>query len=272
MPYFSTGEVELYYEMLGSGEESIVFLNGVMMNTDTWAIQTRELKDKYNIVVSDFRGQGKSSKPDMPYTFEMHADDLKQLLDGLGIKKAHFVGTSYGAEVGMHFALRYPALVKSLVLATAVSESDALLKHKIETWKVAAKHALELGEQSKYDFFLSCAPLNFSSMFIEKHPDFIHERATSIAKFSDEWFTAFIRLCECFQSLDITGQLHKINVPSLIIAAEYDDLKTVRYSSILSNEIPNSESVIVMNAGHSMVIENSREFLTCILGFISKIK
>lgn len=272
MPYFNTGEVDLFYETFGSGDEYIVFLNGVMMNTDTWHSQAQALQHSYNILLSDFRGQGRSSKPDIPYSFEMHADDLKKLLDDLGIEKAHFVGTSYGAEVGMHFALRYPQSVKSLVLATAVSESDYLLKQKIETWKIAAKHALKLGKQAKFDFFHTCAPLNFSSEYLEKHPNFIDDMSSVLAATQDNWFTAFIRLCECFQQLDITKELNKIDIPTLIIAAEYDDLKTVRYSSILSNEIKNSESVIVMNAGHSMVIENSAEFLTCVMGFIGKVK
>ena len=272
MPYFNTGEVNIYYKTLGSGDDYIVFLNGVMMNTETWSTQTDVLQENYNILLSDFRGQGRSSKPDAPYSFELHADDLKMLLDELGIKKAHFVGTSYGAEVGMHFTIRYPDYVKSLVIATAVSESDNLLKQKIETWIIAAKHALRIGKEAKYDFFEICAPLNFSSDFLEQNPEFIEDKCKLLSETPDEWFIAFIRLCECFQKLDITDELCKINVPTLIIAAEYDDLKTVKYSSILSNNIPNSESVIVMNAGHSMVLENSAEFLTCVMGFINKIK
>ncbi len=270
MPVFNTGEVNLYYETIGSGDEWIVLLNGVMMSTDTWSYQVNALAKHYKILVSDFRGQGKSSRPDQVYTFDMHVKDLKSLLDNQGIKKAHFVGTSYGAEVGMHFTLKHQSYVKSLTIATAVSESDYLLKQKIETWKVAAKHALELGKPAKYDFFRTCAPLNFSSEFLESNPDFLHERAEMVSNLPDDWFIAFSRLCECFQSLDITEQLCDITVPTLIIAAEYDDLKTVRYSSILSSKIPGSESVIVMNAGHSMVIENSAEFLTCLMGFISK--
>ncbi len=272
MPYFNTGEIDLYYELLGSGDEYIVFLNGVMMNTDTWMVQAKGLKENHKILLSDFRGQGRSSKPDMNYTFEMHVNDLKSLLDELGIKKAHFVGTSYGAEVGMYYALKYPEYVQSLILATAVSESDYLLKQKIETWIIAAKHALTLGKQAKYDFFATCAPLNFSSVFLERNPGFVNDKASIVSEFPDEWFVAFIRLCECFQGFDITNELHNIKTPTLIIAAEYDDLKTVRYSSILSSKIPNSESVIVMNAGHSMVIENSAEFQTCVIGFIDKYK
>ncbi len=272
MPKVNTGEVDLYYEYVGTGDECIVLLNGVMMSTDAWGYQTPVLSKHYKVLLNDFRGQGRSSKPDHPYTFDMHATDLKFLLDELGIKKAHFVGTSYGAEVGMHFAIKYPEYVKSLTAATAVSESDYLLKQKIESWCIAARHALELGKSAKYDFFLLSAPYNFSTSFLATHPTFLEEKAKEVAKLPDEWFRAFIRLCECFKSLDITDQLHKIKARTLIISAENDTLKSVRYSAIMAKQISKSESVIVMEAGHSMVIESSSEFLTCLMGFINKLE
>lgn len=272
MPKFDTGEVDLYYEYVGSGDECIVLLNGVMMSTDSWSYQTPVLSKHYRVLLSDFRGQGRSSKPDTPYSFDMHINDLKNLLDHLGIKRANFVGTSYGAEVGMYFAIKFPEYVKSLTVATAVSESDYLLKQKIESWCIAARHALELGSSGKYDFFLLSAPYNFSTSFLETNPTFLEETAKDVSRFPDEWFRAFIHLCECFKSLDITDQLHKIKARTLIISAENDTLKSVRYSAIMAKQIADSESVIVMEAGHSMVIESSSEFLTCLMGFINKLR
>ncbi|THB66008.1 MAG: alpha/beta hydrolase [Gammaproteobacteria bacterium] len=268
MPYLENDNEKIYYEMTGEGEEIIVFLNGVMMSTESWVFQVPVFSRKYRILLHDFRGQGRSSKPDYEYTFDMHADDIKSLLDELGIKKAHFVGTSYGAECGMVFAIKYPEYVKTLTVSAAVSESDFLLKEKIESWCIAARHAIKYGEKS--DFMLLSAPYNFSSNFIEKHPGFFQEKAELVAQFPDEWFVAFIRLCECFKTLNITDHLSEITAPVLVIAAEHDVLKNVRYSAIMAHNFKNAESVIIMDAGHSLIYEKAAEFNSTLMGFIDK--
>jgi 3-oxoadipate enol-lactonase len=268
MPYHQVDSVSIHYELLGKGDQTIVFLNGVMMSTESWMFQTECFSKRFQLLLSDFRGQGLSSKPDEPYTFEQHCFELKSLLDHLGIKKAHFVGTSYGAEVGMKFAILYPEYVQSLCIAGAVSESNNLLRSKIESWCIAARHAIEFNK--KRDFLLITAPFNYSSNFLERHPTFLEEKADMLVDYPDEWFSAFIRLCECFKTFNITKDLHKITTPVLVIAGEHDILKSVRFSALMKRQIPHAESLIIMDSGHALVIENAGEFNSALLGFIER--
>ena len=268
MPQFEHQGIELFYDLKGQGNETVVFLNGIMMSTESWKMQSDLFSKKYTVLLNDFRGQGRSSMPDEPYTFDQHVEDLKALLDHLKITSAHFVGTSYGAEVGMKFALKYPKQIKTLTLATAVSESDFLLKEKVESWAIAARHAISYGE--KADFFLLSAPFNFSSPFLEKNPDFYEKQIAKIKELPDSWFKAFIRLCDCFKTLDATKELHKLKMPVFVLAGEYDILKSVRFSAIMSKKISNVEAMIVMDAGHALVIEKAAEFNSAVTGFIDK--
>ena len=74
----------------------------------------------------DTRGHGADrARPTGAYTLDQMADDLKGLLDGLGIKETHFVGLSMGGMIGQTFALKHPAMVQSLVLCDTTSRYPA---------------------------------------------------------------------------------------------------------------------------------------------------
>ena len=168
----------------------------------------------------------------------------------------------------MMFALTYPEYVQTLSLTGAVSESDYLLRSKIESWCIAARHAIKYNE--KADFLLISAPFNYSSNYLENNQDFLNEKAELISSFPDKWFTSFIRLCECFKTLNITDRLSELQMPVLVVAAEHDVLKTVRFSAIIKRHIPHAETLIIMDAGHALVIEKADEFNTAVMGFIDK--
>lgn len=102
MPFLNVQEeVSLFYEVKGDLEssETIVFLNGVMASTNSW-YQFIPFFERfgYKMLLHDFKGQLKSSKPEGPYTFEEHAMELKELMDFLQIKNANLIGTSYGEK------------------------------------------------------------------------------------------------------------------------------------------------------------------------------
>lgn len=268
MPFHHVDNIRLYYELLGEGEQTIVFLNGVMMSTESWLFQTPEFSKRYRVLLHDFRGQGRSSGPDEPYTFDQHCQELKSLLDALGIRQAHFIGTSYGSEVGMMFAVNHPEYIQSLTICAGVSESNALLRAHIDSWCVAARHAIE--HNTKDDFMFSCAPLNYSAGFLEQNPGFVAERAKMVAQLPDSWFASLIRLCECFNTFDITAQLHRIKAPVLLISGSEDILKGPPFAALMKAQMPHAESLIVMGAGHAMVIEKAAEFNSLVMGFIDR--
>lgn len=261
MPYAEVNGVKIYYELHGKGE-TVIFLNGILANTSSWMYQAPLFSKQFQVLLLDFRGQGKSEKPAMKYSMEQHADDLKALMDNLKIANTHIVGISFGAEVAMVFATKYPEMLKSLVITCAVSHVDPIIKAMAERWLIAAR--LRSG---KY-LFEAVYPDVFSEEFIEKKRDFISGTAPLYDTAVD--IDAFIELLKGFMQLNITPELSKIKTPTLVIAAENDKIKPLKYSKIIQKEITGAEFVIIKNSGHTVIWEKPEEFNTLVLNFIER--
>jgi len=259
MPYVKVNDIQMYYELHGSGE-TIVFLNGILANTSSWMYQVPYFSKQFQVLLLDFRGQGMSEKPLMEYPMEIHADDIKALMHELKISSAHIVGISFGGEVALIFAMKYPNMVKSLTVSCAVSHVDQVIKAMVERWLIAAR--LRSG---KY-LFQTIYPDIFSDEFMEKKWDLI----SSTAPFYDTTvdIDAFIELLKGFLRLNITSDLPKIKCPTLIIAAEKDKIKPPRYSKIIHSKIVGSHFVVIKNSGHTVIWERPEEFNKRVLRFI----
>ena len=116
----STG-VDLYYEIHGEGE-TVVLLQGTGFACDVWREHpVSDLKDKYQFVIIDPRGIGRSSPVDHFFNIYQLAADTAALLDHLKIDKAHVLGHSIGGRIALALAVNYPRKVKSLFLASTGS-------------------------------------------------------------------------------------------------------------------------------------------------------
>ncbi len=269
MPYARVNGVDIYYEVMGEGEP-IVLLNGIFMNTKSWFNQYVILSRKYRVILHDFRGQWKSGKPRdrNSYSIETHAEDLRELLDYLNIEKVHLVGTSYGGEVALKFAVKYPDYVKDLIVIAAASEIHTDLK-------LGALRMIEAAKtKDPYKFVLSWITDVYSDNFLDRMGWRFVERLVNIYSVGFD-YDAIVFLLESFLELEknpLTPVLNKITAPTLVIAAEKDRVKPVKYSRIIADKIRDSELVIVNNAGHAVVIENPKLVNTLIIGFIERNK
>lgn len=118
MTIASINDIEMYYEEHGDvRNEPVLLIMGFGANAGAWAPQVPALAAQYRVIAFDNRGAGRSTQPDAPYSMEQMAADSAALLDHLGIASAHIIGASMGGMIAQEFALRYPARVRSLVLA-----------------------------------------------------------------------------------------------------------------------------------------------------------
>ncbi|TVQ21315.1 MAG: alpha/beta hydrolase [Spirochaetaceae bacterium] len=180
---------------------------------------------------------------------DSHADELCRLLDACEVDAGSVIGTSYGAEVGLLFALRHPDRCRSLVMIDGVSESDAVLKTAVESWKAAALSDARV-------FYRTLIPWNYSARYITENKQMLAEREDAVAGLPREYFEGFARLCDAFLGLDVTDELSRIKCPTLILVAENDILKTRAYSQRMKDNIPGAELEVIPGAGHAVVIEN----------------
>lgn len=262
MSFINVNNIKLYYELHGeTNKETIVLSNGILMSTASWNFQIAELKKHFQVLVYDCRGMWQSDHPNQQYSMELHADDLFYLLSALRIDQAHIAGISYGSEISMLFALKYPEKTKSLLVFDGVSQVDPLLKSFGDTWIAAAK--LKDAEL----LLKVTTPLNFSEEWIIKN-----QRILPILeeKYRQLDFDTFIRLMDSFYKFNITNRLPEIQVPTLVVVGEKDILKTRLYSERIAELIPNSEFFVVPGSGHALCLEKPREFNSLVMGFVYK--
>ncbi len=108
--------IHLHYQQFGEGPD-IVMLHGITGNLAIWHLEiVPALMAHYRITTYDLRGHGYSDVPPTGYTTADHAADLRNLLDTLGIQRAHVIAHSFGADIALHFTILFPERVERLVL------------------------------------------------------------------------------------------------------------------------------------------------------------
>lgn len=260
MPLIKVNDVNLYYELHGAENADVIVLsNGIFMSTASWGYQVAALKQHFRVLVYDCRGMWKSDHPAGPYSMQQHADDLAALLHALDINKAHFAGISYGGEVSMTFALKYPEMVRSLIVSSSVSQIDPLLMAIGQSWVTA------LQSKDAKTLFAVTLPYNFSDRYIHENQELL---AATGKKYEQMDFESVSELMSAFLKLDITGQLKNISSPTLVIVGEEDILKSRNYSEIIAREIPNAQLLIIPHAAHAVCLEKPKEFNAAVLGFL----
>jgi 3-oxoadipate enol-lactonase len=122
------GEIRL--RVSGTGE-AILFWPSLLMTGDMWSAQAEHFSDRYRVVLIDPPGHGGSERLTAAFTFEDCARCVVDILDGLGIDDAHFVGNSWGGMIGGTFAATYPDRVRRAVLMNCTA-SPAGARQKVE--------------------------------------------------------------------------------------------------------------------------------------------
>ncbi|GAH97822.1 unnamed protein product, partial [marine sediment metagenome] len=104
------------YKKFGEGDPLLLIM-GYSGTIDLWATEMlKELAARYQVIIFDNRGMGKTTASDKEFTIELFADDTRGLLDALGIERAHVLGWSLGTYIAQEFALTYPDKVDKLIL------------------------------------------------------------------------------------------------------------------------------------------------------------
>jgi pimeloyl-ACP methyl ester carboxylesterase len=124
MPHAEVNGARLYYEEHGQGVP-LVLSHGGWTDTDHWLPNAGPLSRRWRVVLWDRRGCGRSSDPGEPHTWQLWRDDLRGLLDHLGIESAYAGGCSYGALLALELALEWPRTVRALVLESGSPDGIA---------------------------------------------------------------------------------------------------------------------------------------------------
>jgi pimeloyl-ACP methyl ester carboxylesterase len=125
MPYAELDGIETYYDVHGEGPP-LVLLHGAYMNAELMAPLAEGLARTRQVIVPEAQGHGRTADVDRPITYEQMADDTAALLRRLELEAADVVGYSMGGATALQVAIRHPALVRRLVVASATFRYDGM--------------------------------------------------------------------------------------------------------------------------------------------------
>ncbi len=111
-----TGEVKLRYVRDGGPGETVILLHGFPQTWSSWIKMMPLLSANYDVIAVDLRGVGGSDKPIDGYDKKTSAQDIKNLMVELGIKKANIVGHDIGGMIAYAFAAQFPTMATSIVI------------------------------------------------------------------------------------------------------------------------------------------------------------
>jgi pimeloyl-ACP methyl ester carboxylesterase len=244
----------------------VFFLNGIMMNCMSWAEFVPSFSKSFQLILLDFRDQGRSSKLMGPYDLDRHASDMVELLDALGFDQVHVMGLSYGGQVALRFALHQQERLRSLILANVVRGVSNHLRAIGQAWERAA----ELGDGER--FFQLAIPFIYSSSFYDRSHEYLQQRQELFKSLlTEEWFESLIRLNRSVDGYAVSlEELGTISVPTLLIGADDDMIAPLGDIDEMYEALPESELIVLHKAGHGAFLERKEEFATAVVGFVAK--
>lgn len=265
MPKVQTNGIEIYYEVHGAGQP-LVLIAGLGYPLWEWHKMTPLLAPHFQVITFDNRGVGQSDKPAGPYTATMLAADLAGLLDALGIQKAIIMGHSMGGYVAQSFALEYPQRVSKLILAATNFGGPRHVPITTEAMAVLMDTSSDPVTRFKNGLLVSTAP-----NFAERHPDIIQAwldwRLANPIDLDGYQAQLAIGLSLLAEEACFEHKLPKISAPTLILFGAHDKVVPPDNAYLLAEKIPNSQIVIIPDAGHFFPIETPQTASHAIIQF-----
>lgn len=257
----------LTHRVTGSGSgDPVLLLNGGMMTFAGWGSILSGLESFVRVIGFDFRGQLMSPGTPPP-SIDGHAADVVALLDHLQVRRAHVVGTSFGAEVAVVLAAAHPERVQSLSAITAGERVTPEMWAAAQPLRAAARAAAAGGDGGVLlDLMM---PGTFSPAYLTAQAEALALRRQQFAALPRAWFEGLDALLASIEGLDLTTLLGRIRCPALVVGAELDRTFPIEHSRALAAGIPGARLEIVPGSGHALVAEAPDRLLDILISFLT---
>jgi pimeloyl-ACP methyl ester carboxylesterase len=259
--------VSLYHESHGDGAP-LVLIMGTSADHTYWAFQTPAYARHFRTIVFDSRGTGQSTKPEDPTSCTMRvlAEDLKALLEHLGIDRAHVSGLSLGSTVAQELALAYPETVATLQLHGTWGRPDPAFVYAIE----GMKYPLLLGD---YPGFLRTAfAWILTADFLNHDPAREGLMQAALGNPHPPSIAGILGHIHADIHHDAWDRLGSIRCPTLVTAGERDIQVPPRLGEAVAGRIAAAEYHLFTGRGssHLACVERAEEFNTLTIEWLKK--
>jgi len=246
----------LYFSVSGEGLP-IIFIHPPLLTSENFRYQIDELSHTFKVITFDIRGHGKSEYSPVQISYPLIVEDMKRLLDHLGIEKVILCGYSTGASVALEFMLTYPDRAFGGVLVSGMPEAgDFYLRKRISA-------AIKLANPITLSFLakaITYGNADSRETFTLLYNEAIKGDARNINQY---YKNSLIYSC--------TEQLEKIELPILLIYGKKDK-SFYRYANLLRSKLPKSNLIFLDKKKHQIPTKAADELNKLIAKYVDKIK
>jgi len=250
--------VRLHITDAGEGRP-IVLIHGWPLSDEMYEYQYNELINKnFRVIGITLRGFGKSDKPYGDYNYDVHASDIKKVLDKLKIKNAVLAGFSMGGAIAIRFVSNYEgAHISKLALVAAAAPIWTQRKDfKYNLPKSAVDDSIKLNYKDRPKLLSDFAKI-FSAT------------ETSLSEGIGSWLNGIClsassyATAQCLIALrdtDLRSDLVKILIPTVIMHGKKDKICSFDLAEQMNEGIAHSHIIAFENSGHSLFLEETKKF------------
>ncbi len=260
MPTAAIGDLKMHYLDQGSGQP-VVLIHGNTSSSAWWEYTLQRVRGDYRFIAPDLRGRGDTEGPAADWTIETLADDVRGLVEHLGLGPAHFVGHSLGSDVALQYALDHPADVKSLTLLNpgwVAGDMPPMLAD-------AARIAAMVANKEQLKLALRATAIH--------HPDDDNWKRLEAAslKQKDE---ASLRGPAALQAWAVADRLGELAGISTVIVRGADDqfLSTHAVCWAILDNLPGARYLEIPGASHSPNVETPDAWVAALLEHLASVE
>ena len=249
MPKAAVNGIQLYYESTGEGFP-LVLAHEFAGDFRSWEPQARYFSRRYRVITYNARGYPPSDVPtnEDAYSQEAHVEDLRGLLEHLGIEKAHICGLSMGGTLALNFGLTYPGMSQSLIIAAAGSGST-----DVDAWRENVAENSRGMEERGMAFMKDYSQGEARVQLRRKDPRGYREFADQFLSHSSLGSALTFRGVQGKRPpvFALEDEMRAMTVPTLIMLGDEDD-PCIEASIFMKRCIPASGLVMFPQSGHAI--------------------
>jgi len=260
--------VKLHFYRTGRGKPPLVLLHGVTDDGLCWSPIADVLADRFDVIMVDLRGHGKSEAPETGYTLTIMADEVASLIKELGLEKPIVMGHSMGAITTLTLAGLYPNVARAIVLEDpppfwmikASDSNEPQKRNPLALWIESNKR------KTKEDLFNEVRSGNPGWAEAELEP-----WVNSKLRYSPK----IVKLVEMvdLSSMGFESLFKKITCPTLMLTADLSKGSIVGEKDIVTLKpwITHLEVVHIVGAGHNIRRDQFEKYMDAVQTFLAKI-
>jgi 3-oxoadipate enol-lactonase len=255
---------EMAYEDTGGDGIPLLLIHGFPLDRTLWTAQVQGLADAARVIAPDLRGWGESGLPGGAVTMDTYADDLRGLLDALGVKNAVVCGLSMGGYIAFAFYRQHAHRVRGLILADTKAGPDSPEGKQGRDDNIALARAQ--GAAAVGDKML---PKMFTPKTLAARADVANAARAMMARQSVAGVVSALKAMR--DRPDSTSTLAEITVPTLVIAGAEDQLIPVQEAEAMRAAIRGARLVSIPGAAHLANLEQPDAFNAAVREFLKSL-